>query len=477
MRYRKVALISPSYDIGPHAVADHPPAGLGYLAEALESNGIDYIVIDQRLGYNFQSLLARITDYEPDLIGISMMTYLHQNTYETIKMIKKACPETDIIAGGPHVSTFRETVLKQCADITYGAVLEGEELLIELCRGKLVNEIGGLIYRMRNDIRFNGERPFQNLENVVVPRFRKFELDKYLTEMIPLVTSRGCPYGCIYCPVEKAIGKRFRMREADNVVSEIEYWRVQGRKSFLILDDNFTLKPKRVFEFCDLILDADLDDLELGLPNGVRADRIDIQMLEQMKSVGFTKIAFGVEGGNDKVLAKINKGEKLAKIEESIKSACALGFNVVLFFLIGSPGETWDDFMDSVRLAKRYKVDDVRFYNLIPFPGTKLFEWVKTNNYFVRDPSEYLNSASHFINSPCFVTPEMSLRERKKAFNKASRTARQVRRRALSRRLAYLGPFAWLVAGAYVAARHVGFAEKAVKIVAAKVNRLKAEER
>lgn len=439
MSYQKIVLISPSYDIGPYAVADHPPAGLGYLAEALEANGVDYIVIDQRLGYSRKELLAKIAAYRPDLIGVSMMTYLHQNTYETIKQIKKAFHRTDIIVGGPHVSTFRETVLKQCNEISYGAVLEGEETLVELCRGKPLEEIGGLIYRKRNEIRFNGERPFQRLENVAVPRFRKFELDKYLTETIPLVTSRGCPYNCIYCPVEKAIGKRFRLRSAQHVIDEITFWHNRDRNSYLILDDNFTLKPSRVEEICDLVEKNNLKDIDLALPNGIRADRVNRELLERMRQVGFSKLAFGVEAGNDKVLSNINKGEKLAQIEQAVKDACELGFQVILFFLIGSPGEKWSDFMDSIALAKRYPVDEVKFYNLIPFPGTNLYEWVKENHYFVRSPSEYFNSASHFINSPCFATPDLNLKERKKAFKIAQKTSRQIRRRSLKRRFKHLG--------------------------------------
>ncbi|MCL5292421.1 MAG: B12-binding domain-containing radical SAM protein [Actinobacteria bacterium] len=463
MRYQRVALISPRYAIGPNAIADHPPAGLGYLAEALESTAVDYIVIDQRLGYTNQALLSMITEYRPDLVGISMMTYLHQDTYATIGEIKTACPETDIVVGGPHASTLRETVLKECPDIDYAVVLEGEGALKELCQGIPLAKIKGLIYRTKSGIVFNGDRPFQHLDDMAFPCFSKFELDKYLTSMIPLVTSRGCPYNCIYCPVEKAIGKRFRMRSAESVFLEIKYWRDRSFREYLILDDNFTLNPRRVLEICDLVKDDNLNDLNFGLPNGIRADRIDRSMLKTMKDVGFTKLAFGVEAGNDKVLSEIDKGEGIERIEESIRAACELGFGVTLFFLIGSPSETWEDFMDSINLARRYPVDEVRFYNLIPFPGTRLFEWVKANDYLVQDPSTYLNSASHFTNSPCFATPEMSLRERRKAFNLATKVARQVKKKALSRRLAYLGPLAGFVAVVYTNLRRLRYADQAMR--------------
>ncbi|HEB12759.1 MAG TPA: radical SAM protein, partial [Actinobacteria bacterium] len=317
------------------------------------------------------------------------------------------------------------------------------------CLGRSIESIEGLIHRDGDDVIFNGERPFQHLNDVAFPKYHRFEMDKYLTRMVPLVTSRGCPYSCIYCPVEKAIGKRFRLRNAENVVAEIEHWVDQGDSQYLILDDNFTLKTGRVEEICELIGAKGLDELDIGLPNGVRADRISRDLLKKMRSVGFSRLAFGVEAGNDKVLANINKGEKMIHIESAIADACDLGFKVTLFFIIGSPGETWADFMDSISLARRYPIDEARFYNLIPFPGTKLYDWVKDKGYLVRDYNEYLNSASHFVNSPCFETPDLSLSERKRAFKLASKTSRQVRRRSLTRKLSRLGPFAGPLAAAY----------------------------
>ncbi|GAG30377.1 unnamed protein product, partial [marine sediment metagenome] len=152
-------------------------------------------------------------------------------------------------------------------------------------------------------------------------------------------------------------------------------------------------------------------------------------LLKEMKTAGFNEIAIGVEAGNNKVLKAIKKGETIEIIEARIREACELNYKVVLFFIIGSPSETYEDFLDSVSLAMRYPVYSARFYNLIPFPHSELFEWVKKNNYFVISPEKYLNDASHHVNSPLFATPEFQLEKRKKAFACAQKIEKIIKKR------------------------------------------------
>lgn len=159
--------------------------------------------------------------------------------------------------------------------------------------------------------------------------------------------------------------------------------------------------------------------LTLNMPNGVRADRVDLEMLQKMKRSGFRKIAFGVEGGNDHVLTLLRKGERMETIERSIRQACEVGLDVILFFLIGTPGESMEDIEDSFKLAQKYPVAGINFYNLIPFPRTELFEMVQREGWLLKKPEEYLSSASQFANEPCFFTPELSIEDRQKAFRRA----------------------------------------------------------
>lgn len=441
MRYNRVFLIQPSYAASHYNLAMRPLAGIGYIAETLKTHDITYDVLDMELGYNLEHLKEKIDEFKPDLIGISMMTFKYKDTYRLIHKIKIFFPNIHTVAGGPHISVMREVALQDCSDIDYGIVLEGEETFIELCKGeKELSKIDGLIHREESLVHYNGDRKFiENLDKVPFPTYETFELDKYNVKEICIVSSRGCPYNCIYCPGPLAIGKKFRVRSANNVVDEIEYWYKRGYRKFDFVDDNFTLYKNRVYQICDEIEQRGLKNLELHCGNGIRADKVDRNLLKKMHDVGFNYIAFGVEGGNNKILKNLKKGETIEVIEEGIKNACELGFDVSLFFLLGSPGETCEDIKDSVNLALRYPIIDVRFYNIIPYPRTEIWDWLQKNNYLVRQPEEFLSEGSGWVKEPIFSTPELPLDKRKKAMQYTRSIEKLVKKRKDKQKLKKFG--------------------------------------
>lgn len=436
MRYNRVLLVFP--DPG-HSGPEHPPVGLGYLSEALLARGIEHAVVDMRLG-GLLALDSSVADFEPDLIGISMTTLLFRQGYELAATLKKASPGVSIVAGGPHASVFREQVLNQCAAIDYAVALEGEITLAELCEGKALRDIRGLAYREGGTAVYAGARPFvDDLDGLGFPRYGAFALERYARDEIPILTSRGCPYECIFCAAKPVAGKRFEPRSAGHVADEIQYWYEQGRRRFAVIDDNFTLKKSRVLALCRELEQRGLTDLQFRCPNGVRADRVDEELLVRMRRAGFTYLAFGVESGSDRVLKTIRKGEKLETIKRSIRLACDLGYDVALFFIVGFPGETWRDIEDSVALARSFPVVDAKFFNLLPLPGTALFKFVRDNGYFTTAPDEYLNDATHWQNdarwdaAPVFATPELPFGQRMKALAYVAEAQREIRQRAAAR--------------------------------------------
>jgi anaerobic magnesium-protoporphyrin IX monomethyl ester cyclase len=451
MRFKRVLLLFPDYK-GGHYGALRPPAGLGYLAETLKGNAIGYDILDMAAGFSLDDLHNKIISYNPDLLGISMMSFMYKRSYDIIKFVKQIKPTLQIIAGGPHISTFREMAIKECPEIDYGVIMEGEETLVELCKGDNESEIKGLIYKNNEAIVTNNERLFkENLDEIPFPRYDKFPLNKYVTEEIGIVSSRGCPYACTYCPVKTTIGRKWRFRSAINIIEEIQYWYDRGYRQFSILDDNFSLRQDRVIEVCDEIKKRNFKGIELNCNNGIRADRVNYEILKNMKEAGFKYLAFGVEAGNNRILKNINKGETIEITEAAIKSALDLGFKVTLFFIVGSPGETMDDLQDSINLALKYPVFDARFYNLIPFPQSRLYDWVKENNYFICDPEEYLNTSSHWDYKPVFATPEMNREQRVEALKIVRDVRKRIRYNSMKTSLtSKLGPAAGIISRVYV---------------------------
>lgn len=431
MRFGKVLLVSPP-SLSRYGGL-RVPAGIGYIAQALHDNSIEYDYVDMRIGYSWRHLKKKVLAFEPDLVGFSMITLGYKKAYQIISDVKRLSPNSKVVAGGHHVTILKEKVLQECQDIDFGVVSDGEQTILELCRDTLSYEdIKGLIYRKGRDVLFTGERPpVKNLDEIAFPRFEKFNMRDY-SKQIPVHSSRGCVYQCTFCP-NKLIAREFRTRSEKNFVDEIEYWYKKGIRQFAIDDDNFALKKNRVYAICDEIEKRGLKDLFIRCSNGLRADSVDRQLLARIKEIGVREVGFGVDGGNNKVLGYLKKGETIETIEQAIKDACELGLDVRLYFLIGSPGETEADIEDSMRLARKYPVGLINVNNPIPYPGTEMYDYIKEHNLFIIPPEEYLNSVPEDKAIPVFATPELSKDERIRMLKRCDRVRRQILKNAAYR--------------------------------------------
>jgi len=438
MRFNRVLFINPHSQGEWRGIRPH--IGLGYLAEAVNDVGIEHGIIDMNLGYGLFELKRKIEEFKPDLIGITLLTLEYKKFYKLIADIKLAYPNVKIAAGGPHMTILKEQVLMDCKDLDFGIVFEGEQALVELCRGDVeLPDIQNLLWRNGDEIVFNGQCPFlMNLDELSWPRYEKFELDKYIKES-EIYSSRGCPHLCTFCP-NRLISPIFRARSPEHVVDEMEYWYERGYRQFNFDDDNFNYVRKRVFAICDEIEKRGLKNLFLRCSNGIRADRVDREMLERMREVGFHYIAFGVDAGNDHMLEAVKKGEKMWQIEAAIKEATDLNYDVKLLFVVGTPYETREDVEDKVRLSKKYRVKDAHFYNIIPYPGTELFDYIKENNLFLREPEDYLNDVTCLENTPVFETPELPRSARVEVFKYLKKVQKDIHRDAVKSLFSKYGP-------------------------------------
>lgn len=409
------------------------PSGIGYIAQSLYDNCITYEYFDMRLTDSFDNLKRRLTLFSPDLIGFSMSSLGYKYTYSIISKIKEQMPTVKIVVGGYHPTTLKEKVLEECAAIDFAVIADGENTIVELCQGiKPPAEIKGLVYREGERIIFTGERsPVKDLDKLNFPKYDKFNMKQY-SKQIPILSSRGCVFHCTFCP-NGYLARSYRTRSVGNFVDEIEHWYRQGIRQFAIDDDNFTLDKERTLKICDEINKRGLKNLFIRCSNGIRADTVDREMMLALKSVGVREVGFGVESGSNRVLQTLKKGEDLQQIEYAIKLACELGFDVKLFFLIGTPFETRDDIESSIQLATKYPVSLINFNNPIPYPGTELFDYLKTNHMFVIPPDDYIDNVTPDDNIPVFETPNLSIEERKLLFKRCRKLEKEVFKKSLSR--------------------------------------------
>jgi len=316
--------------------------------------------------------------------------------------------------------------------------IEGEYTLLELIQGRPLPEIKGLIWRDGEDIVVNPPRePLLDLDSLPFPDYEMFKLENYGIKRIPLNTARGCPHLCTYCAVDLVIGRRFRARSAQNVVDEIEFWYKKGYRNFGFNDSTFTENMKRAAEIANELIKRKIQ-IEWDLRTGIRVDRVNKDLLCTLRKAGCTFIAFGIESIDKDVLEMMRKGISYNMVERAMHDAKECGLEVGGFFMIGAPGDTYEKFRKSYSFADQDIFDEVRFYNIEPYPGTDLYNWVRENGRLFAEPEEYLNSRTRWDEEPIFETADFSAKERKRAFNEGEfLVSKKLATKVLGKRLGF----------------------------------------
>src|SRR3989338_5068906 len=193
-----------------------------------------------KLGYPENEILDKIGIQQYDCVGLTVYTVGHKKFFNLLGAVKERYPYVKTIVGGPHITILGRQVLEEYSQIDFAIMGEAEYSFIQFCKGEDYSRIPGLIYRNGSEVL--SSMPFVrpgNLDDISWPRYEKCELEKYANEM-GVITSRGCPYPCIFCSVGLTLGKKVRTRSVENIGDELEYWYSKGKRIFNFLDDNFT---------------------------------------------------------------------------------------------------------------------------------------------------------------------------------------------------------------------------------------------
>lgn len=410
----RILLILPP-NIGRYVVATIPHAGIAFLSAILEEKGHEVKIQDMRIYSENEELFAKIDSFKPDLIGMTSASIGYKMGYEIIKAVKEKYPKIPVAVGGSYASTVHTKILLD-TKADYAVYGEGEHAFLDLASGMEPRDIQGLIWRDGDEIVMNSPpKFFHDLDALPFPDYSKFELDKMLEKRIPLVTSRGCPNRCTFCSIQLVMGYPFRTRSPENVLKEIKHWYDRGYDTFEFSDDNFSFNMPRAEKICDLIIESGMK-IKMIFGNGLRADRVNYNLLEKLKKAGTVWIAYGLETADQKGLELLKKDLDINQLKSSVKYTKQLGIECQVNFIIGNPGQTFEIFRKDLEFADELSPDQVRFYNIIPYPGTELFEWVVQNGRFLHNPEDYLNDLNYWGEEPVFDTGEFTREERIQAF-------------------------------------------------------------
>ena len=377
----KVVLVRPNYDS--HIIT--PPLGLGYLASYVKQHGIDGKIIDGlRDNLPEDTLIDRIASERPDLVGITCLTAFYNQVVRLSRRLKDRGMR--VVIGGVH-PTFLPYETLEDSGADYVVRGEGETALLELLQSDFAHEAIPGIYTL-DDARM-GKLPDEraawctDLDALPFPDWQQIDPRTYpkaphgaIVKRFPIgvVTStRGCPQACTFCASPKFYERKLRFRSPENVVDEVQLLVERfGVREIHFEDDNLTSKRSHVEAICRLILQRGIK-VSWACPNGIRADRVDEELIRLMKRAGCYYFAYGIESANPQILRNVKKRETIDTIRRAIDVAAKVGISCQGFFVFGLPGETPETMEETIQFAVRSRLSRAQFLILDVIPGSELW--------------------------------------------------------------------------------------------------------
>jgi len=370
----------------------HIPLGLGYLAACLRQAGHEPVIFDAAVEEEpVEAVIARAAEARRPfgLIGISATTPLIPDAWDMAARARKLGLPT--ILGGPHLTIMPlESMGKPFVDYVFQG--EGEHGLVELVAALEARRgpggIPGLLFRHNGQVVTSDCSPLvEDLDSLPFPAHDLFKIDRY-TNLQPLtdgldpharaftiVTSRGCPFQCIFCS-KPVTGHTWRARSVENVVAEWR-WLVRDLRATEIglTDDIWNRDLKRAKALCQALIDEGLNTVPWITVHGMKVNYGDQELYHLMKAAGCKRVGFGVESGDEYILKHvIKKGQTLEQVREAFRWARAAELETMGFFIFGMPHETEETMDKTIELALELDPELANFLLAAPFPGTEMWD-------------------------------------------------------------------------------------------------------
>lgn len=385
----KTALVNPPLSTEEHygslkdLAPDLPLLGIAFLSSYVKKHGFDVDLLD--LGLTSPKEAVGIL-HQYDVVGFSAFITNYISIIALAKALKSTSKNIITVVGGPHATLFPSDFRR--TDVDYVISGDGElpftEILLALKENRTPRLIPGLGYIGGNgELTFSGKaQMIDNLDLIGPPDVGKYDLKRYFPpihirgrKVIHTMISRGCPYQCSFCAAAEITGRRIRFRGIPSVIDELKSYKDNGYDSIMFYDDIFTIKHKRVFELCNALIK---NKLNLKWSCFTRTDRVNnADMLKAMKEAGCYLITFGCESANDKTLKLLNKGLTSEDNIRGIEMAAKANILTLSSFMIGLPGETEEDILNTITFARKSGLTFAVFPIFEPFRGTPIYEVCK----------------------------------------------------------------------------------------------------
>lgn len=415
--YRNVLLVNPSIDteqkygkLASMLLTPSVPFSIIFLGSFLEKHGISVKLFDEQLELLQPDTLQNvINDFRPGVIGFTCTTASIHRAHEIAKNIKQISPEIKIVMGNIHPTVLPDETL---ADSNVDLVVrrEGEFTFLEYIQALqnkgAYQKIEGLSYRDNGKAIHNPDRPYvTDLDTFPKLNWNLLTETKGNYSIEWVLSSRGCPFKCIFCSARSVSGYRYRMNSPQRVLEEVDVLvNEYGKKFISFADDNFVVNKNRTREICRMLIERGYNK-EVKWLCQTRADAVNEEILDLMRKAGCEYISFGIETGTQRMLDLIRKTVKIEKIEKAVEMAHKAGIKTRGSFMLGLPTETYEDSLATIKFAKKLPLDAAKFNLAVPYPGTELFDIAVQEGLKVTDDWSNINTAAGLSDTQAFYVP------------------------------------------------------------------------
>jgi len=332
------------------------PISLGYLAASLKREGHEVRIVNMSESGRLSplSFAEILEEMRPQLVGFAVYQRNMLVVRGLCRAVKETLPDAKIILGGPQATFMPSEALRVLREVDFLCRGEGEVVVLEVVRalesGRIRGPVPGTTTRVEDDHWEEGEevRGPEDLDAYPSP-FLEGVLELRGLEEAIMLTSRGCPYGCLFCYTPRAFGRKVRYHSVDRVLEEISWLRSRGLERFWLADPSFSFNRSRTVELMERIAAR---GLRAKFWLETRADLVDEEILDLMARAGVEMVAYGLESASDRVLERIGKGISPGEVKRAVLKTMERGMGVELFSQYGLPGETLRDALNTLEFVR-----------------------------------------------------------------------------------------------------------------------------
>jgi anaerobic magnesium-protoporphyrin IX monomethyl ester cyclase len=382
-----------SFEHMPSVVIKMPNGGLTSLAGNIDPHHkvavADLILVQDRVRQTVERL---VRDIEPDIVGLSVMTFQRKTAKKIIDFIRQLRPQVKIAVGGYDPSLAPDGYMDETTGkVDFIVRGEGEITFRDLLRAieeeSGFDHIAGLSYRSGERFYHNQERGVSSLDNSEIrpPNRKARVLQGYMNlgrQVDVIETSRGCTFDCSFCSIIEMRGRNFHTYTFDRVIADIRDAYENGARSIFIVDDNISLNVRRLEALCQAIIDAGLHHIDYTVQAMTSSIANHGETLAPLMSkAGFRYVFLGIENILEDDLKFLRASSKNTKREDGKKAGNATikaidyihknKMYVVGGLIVGNPDDTRESIEANLEFARQY-IDWPYIQHPTPYPRTPM---------------------------------------------------------------------------------------------------------